>query len=425
MSDAAPSTVAQEAARAAAAGQGSPGHPASLAPARARDPEPDVLPARPEAPLAPGPAEPIADKGVPAAAAAADKARKRKRLLLFALVPVALVVGGYAYVTGGQVMSTDNAYVQSAMLAVSTDVSGIVRNIAVHENQRVAAGEVLFRLDDQPFRLALAGAEAQIGIVTNDLTALKASYHDMQEQIRQAEVDIAFYQREYQRQQTLASSNFASQAALDAARHNLDSARQKKASLTQQLAGIVANLNGDPDAPIDNHPRYKAAVATRDEAARQLSHTIVKASFDGIVTNVPSLQVGQYLPASTPAFSLVASDHVWVQASPKETELTYVRPGQPVSVSVDTYPGVVWRGAVESISPASAASFSLLPAQNTSGNWVKVVQRIPMRVRLDTPADKPPLRVGMSVVVDVDTGHARGVPEPVARLFGLEPPRHE
>lgn len=423
MSDAAPSTVAQAAAtRSAAAGGAGPGHPATVLPAKARDPEP-------EAPLAPQPAEPIGGKAAPApgpaTAAPVGASRKGRRALLFALVPVALIAGGYAYVTGGQVMSTDNAYVQSAMLAVSTDVSGIVRGIAVHENQTVAAGDELFRLDDQPFRLALAGAEAQIGIVRNDLTALKASYHDMQEQIRQAEVDIAFYQREYQRQQTLASSNFASQAALDASRHNLDLARQKKASLTQQLAGIVANLNGDPDAPIENHPRYKAAVATRDEAARQLSHTIVKASFAGIVTNVPSLQVGQYLPASTPAFSLVASDHVWVQASPKETELTYVRPGQPVSVSVDTYPGVVWRGTVESISPASAASFSLLPAQNTSGNWVKVVQRIPMRVRLDTPAGKPPLRVGMSVVADVDTGRARGLPEPVARLFGLEPPRHE
>ena len=431
MSDAAPTIVVPEPmTRGTGAREGGPG-PARPEPAEARDREADPLPTVPEAPLAPGGAQPIGGEAAPAepsvhsATAGNERARRLKRALLFALLPIALVAGGYAYVTGGQVMETDNAYVQSAMLAVSTDVSGIVRTIAVHENQKVTAGDVLFRLDDQPFRLALAGAEAQIGIVKNDLTALKASYHDMQEQIRQADVDIAFYQRENQRQQTLANSNFASQAALDTARHNVDTAQQKKASLTQQLAGIVANLNGDPDAPVESHPRYKAAVAARDEAARQLAHTVVKASFDGIVTNVPSLQVGQYLPASTPAFSLVASDHVWVQASPKETELTYVRPGQPVSVSVDTYPGVTWTGTVESISPASAASFSLLPAQNTSGNWVKVVQRIPMRVRLETPTGKPPLRVGMSVVVGVDTGHARGLPESVARLVGLEAQRHE
>src|SRR5262249_11387458 len=147
----------------------------------------------------------------------------------------------------------------------------------------------------------------------------------------------------------------------------------------------------------------------------------------GIVTNVPSLQPGQYLAASTAAFSIVAIDHMWIEASPKETELTYVRPGQPAAITVDTYPGEQWQGTVESVSPASAASFSLLPAQNTSGNWVKVVQRIPMRVRIETPEGKPPLRVGMSVVVDVDTGHARGLPrflDTFAGWFGWTAPRH-
>jgi len=152
-------------------------------------------------------------------------------------------------------------------------------------------------------------------------------------------------------------------------------------------------------------------VAQRDEAARQLDHTVVKAPFAGIVTNVPAIAAGKYLQASMTAFYLVASDHVWIDSSPKETELTYVHPGQPVTVTVDTYPNVQWRGTVESISPAAAQEFSLLPAQNSSGNWVKVVQRIPMRVRVDTSDGKlPPLRAGMSVEVQVDTGHARGLP---------------
>jgi len=345
------------------------------------------------------------------ASAKDDKPRRRwLRPLLFLLLPVALLIGGYWYVTGGRIMSTENAYVRADIVGVSTDVSGIVKEIDVRDNQKVAAGGVLFRLDDQPFRLAVTRAEAQVGIVAAELNALKASYRDMQAQIRQAEVDVDFYTRELERQQQLIARNVASQVTFEQAQRNLQSARQKVASLNQQLAGIQANLAGDPDIAVERHPRYIEAVAQRDEAARQLAHTTVKAPMAGTVTNVPSLQPGQYLAASTPAFSIVATDHMWIEANPKETELTYVRPGQPVTISVDTYPDEEWHGTVDSVSPASAASFSLLPAQNTSGNWVKVVQRIPMRVRIETPEGKPPLRVGMSVVVDVDTGHARGLP---------------
>ncbi|HEY0421579.1 MAG TPA: HlyD family secretion protein [Acetobacteraceae bacterium] len=352
---------------------------------------------------------------------AATETRPRRRLLrplLFAALPVALVVGGYFYVTGGQVMSTENAYVQADMVGVSTDVAGIVREVAVHDNQRVAAGDVLYRLDDQPFRLALTRAEALVGNVRNDLTALKSSYRDMQTQIGLAQVDIAYYDREFRRQQDLAAHQASSQVNLDNARHNLQTAQQRLASLNQQLAGIAANLSGDPEIPVEKHPRMIDAVAQRDEAARQLAHAVVRAPMDGVVTNVPSVQPGQYLAVSTPALSVVATDHVWIEASPKETELTYVRPGQRATVTVDTYPDQSWEGSVDSISPASGSSFSLLPAQNTTGNWVKVVQRIPMRVRIETPSDKPPLRVGMSVVVDVDTGHPRGVPTFLSGLFG-------
>ncbi|HTH15165.1 MAG TPA: HlyD family secretion protein [Magnetospirillum sp.] len=337
---------------------------------------------------------------------------------LFALLPVALVAGGYEYATGGQAMSTDNAYVQADMVGIATDVSGIVADIAVRENQAVKAGDVLFRLDDQPFRLALQRAESQIGNVRNELTALQASYRAMQAQIGQAKADLAYYAAEMERKKQLASSSFASPAAYEQARHNFEVAQQKLAELAQQLAGIAANLSGDPDGPIEQHPRYRDAIAARDEMARQLSHTVVHAPMDGVATKVSTLQVGQYLAAANAAFSVVATDHAWIEASPKETELTYVRVGQPVTVTADAYPGEVWNGTIDSISPASGASFSLLPAQNTSGNWVKVVQRIPMRVRIDTPAGKPPLRVGMSVTAEVDTGHARGLPEFTSGLFG-------
>jgi membrane fusion protein, multidrug efflux system len=348
--------------------------------------------------------------------------RRGLRWALFALLPLVLIAGGYWYVTGGRVMSTDDAYVEADKVGISTDVSGIVKEIDVTNNQHVENGQVLFRLDDLPFRLAVERAEAQVGNVRNDLNALKANYRDMQAQIRQAQDDIEYYDREFHRQQDLAAKNIASQQTFDAARRNLQNAQHKLASLNQQLAAIAANLNGDPDIPIEQHPRYRDAVAQRNEAARQLDHTVVKAPFAGIVTNVPSLAPGKYLQAPMTAFYLVATDYVWVDSNPKETELTNVRPGQPVTVTVDTYPDLEWHGAVESISPAAAQEFSLLPAQNTSGNWVKVVQRIPVRVRLDTSnKDLPPLRAGMSVEVNVDTGHQRGLPQFLTTLFGHTP----
>lgn len=381
---------------------------AELAPTRARSFVEELSPP-PEEPRKHEPQD--RPECVPEISAALPSRAKYLRWALFALLPIVLFVAGYWYVSGGRWMSTDNAYVKADKVGITTDVSGIVKEIDVKENDHVAEGQVLFRFDDLPFRLALERAEAQVGIVRNDLNALKANYRDMQEQIKQAQVDVDYYQRQFGRQQDLISRKVVSEVTFDTARRSLLAAQQKLASLNQQLAAIAANLSGDPNIAVEQHPRYRDAVAQRDEAARQLGHTAVKAPFAGIVTNVPSIAPGKYLQASMTAFYLVATDHVWVEANPKETELTYVRPGQQVTASVDTYRGLEWRGTVESISPAAAQEFALLPAQNTSGNWVKVVQRIPMRVRLDTHDRRlPPLRSGMSVVIDVDTGHARGLP---------------
>ena len=354
------------------------------------------------------------------AANAPTPKKSMRRPMMFALLPVALVVGGYFYVTGGAVMSTDNAYVQADMVGLSTDVAGIVTQVLVHDNQKVAKGDILFKLDPLQFQLALDRAEAQIGNTHNDLVALQSSYRNMQAQVEQSQKDVDFNMVNFQRQEQLLANNFTPKATFDAARNTLQGSQQKLASLQQQQTGIAASLNGDPDAPIENHPKYKDAVATRDEAARQLAHTVVRAPFAGIVTNVPSLQPGQYLAAAAVAFNIVSTDHVWVQASPKETELTYVKPGQKVTVDVDTYPGERWAGTVDSISPASASSFSLLPAENTSGNWVKVVQRVPLRVEFDPDQDTSDLRAGMSAYVSIDTGRVRTLKSVLADLEGVK-----
>jgi membrane fusion protein (multidrug efflux system) len=345
--------------------------------------------------------------------------RRSIRWALFALLPLGLAAGGYWYAVGGQVMSTDDAYVEADTVGVSTDVPGIVKEIDVTDNQHVELSQVLYRLDPQQFQIALDNAKASLAQTALAIDAMKQDYQRMLSDAAAQEGQVALDQATYDRNAALLPSGATPKATYDRARYTLETDKNKLQSLRQQAAVQLARLSGDPDIPVTQHPQYLQAEAQVAEAQRQLDHTVIRAPFAGIVTNVPSITPGKYLAASTTAFYLVESDHVWVEATPKETELTYVKLGQPVTITVDTYPDAEWRGAVESVSPAAAQQFSLLPAQNTSGNWVKVVQRIPMRVRVDT-SDRslPALRAGMSVEVDVDTGHTRGLPHFLTTLFG-------
>jgi membrane fusion protein, multidrug efflux system len=328
---------------------------------------------------------------------------------LFALLPLALLIGGIWYVTGGRIMSTDNAYVNAETVGISTDVAGIVKDVNVHENQHVSAGEVLYRLDPLQFHIALDSAKANLAQTALNIESMKEDYRRMLSDVAAQQAQVDLDQTNYDRAVMLLKTNTVPQANYDQAKAALDSDKAKLDSLRQQSAVQLAKLGGNADIATDEHPEYLQINAQVAEAQRELDHTVIKAPFGGIVTNVPSIAPGKYLASSMTAFFLVDTDHVWVDSNPKETELTYVRAGQPATITVDTYPGVEWRGTVESVSPAASQQFSLLPAQNTSGNWVKVVQRIPMRVRVDTSDQtKPPLRAGMSVEVNVDTGHARG-----------------
>ena len=318
-----------------------------------------------------------------------------------------LLVAGYTWLGGGRYVSTDDAYVRAAKLMVSTDVPGIVATIEVREGQVVRQGQVLFRLDSRQYDIALAGAKAQLAQTALAIEAMKQDYQRMLRDVeaQQAQVDQA--EAQFRRYATLVKSGSISQSTYDDARFKYDAVRQTLASLRQQAQTQIARLGGNPDIAVTDHPQYQQARAQVDEAQRQLDHSTVRAPFDGIVSKVDTLQPGMYLAADVAAMALVSTDQVWIEANMKETDLTWIKPGDHVSIAVDTYPGRVWVGTVDAVSPASGAEFSVLPAQNASGNWVKVVQRIPLRIKVERKPGDPPLRSGMSVIVDVDTGHHR------------------
>jgi membrane fusion protein (multidrug efflux system) len=348
--------------------------------------------------------------------------RRLIRWAMFALLPLALVGGAYWYVTGGQVTSTDDAYVNAETVGISTDVSGIVQQVDVTENQHVDKGQVLYRLDPRQFQIALDNAKADLAETALTIASMKQDYERMLSNVAAQQAQVALDQAAYGRDASLVGNGAVSRANYDQARFTLETSKGKLEALRRQAAVQLAKLDGNANIPVMQHPQYLQAEAQVDEARRRLDDSVVKAPFAGIVTQVPAIAPGKYLAASTTAFYLVATDHVWVDATPKETELTYVRPGQRVTVTADTYPDAVWHGVVESISPAAAQQFALLPAQNTSGNWVKVVQRIPLRVRVGTnEKNLPMLRAGMSVEVAVDTGHARGLPHFLAAWLGIGP----
>jgi membrane fusion protein (multidrug efflux system) len=340
---------------------------------------------------------------------------RRRRDLRGLLRPV-LMLGGIAiaivgsmgyWITGGRVVSIDDAYIRAAKEALSTDVSGIVMTVAVHEGQRVAKGDVLLRLDPKPFDIALTGAKANMNGTVSSLNAMKLDYKRMSRDVDVKQSQVALDQVNADRFAGLVQGGGVTRAEYDNARFQLATDKQAVEALKISAAVHLARLGGDPDVDVHTMSDYLQAKARVDEAQRQLDHTVIYAPYAGIVTMVDTVQPGMYLAAATAAFGLISTEDVWIEANPKETDLTFVKPGDPVEVTIDTYPGRRWSCSVESIAPNTGSEFSVLPAQNTSGNWVKVVQRIPVRVHCDRRPDDPEFRAGMSVIADIDTGHTR------------------
>jgi membrane fusion protein (multidrug efflux system) len=321
---------------------------------------------------------------------------------------LAVLVGGTAYwLSGGRWIDTDDAYVQADSMTLSTDVSGIVASIPVHEGEAVKKGQVLFTLDPHKFQIALDQARADLAQARLNIEAMKADYQAALRDVAVREQQVASDQATYDRYAALVKQHAVTQEQTDDARYKLAADQQALGGAESQARAQLARLSGNPNIAVEDTPAYKQAQARLAEAEREMDHSVVRAPYDGIVTQVNKLQIGMYLPAGTAAFGFVSTDHVWVEAQPKETQLTYAKVGEPVDVSFDIYPGRSWNGTVQSIAPATDQNFSLLPAQNSSGNWVKVVQRIPVRVLVHMKPGDPPLRAGMSAEVDIDTGHVR------------------
>jgi membrane fusion protein (multidrug efflux system) len=345
-----------------------------------------------------------------------------RAILLIGVPVLALAAAGFIYATGGRYVGTDDAFTKADTVPISADVAARVVAIEVRDNQQVKAGQVLFRLDDEAFRLALAKAENKLLQTRNDILALQATYRQKQADMRSAQAALAYAQSDNARESSLAAQGYSAKAKLDDTKRALDMARQQTDSDRQAMDAIMAELGGDPERPAEQQAAYLQALAERDQAALDLRHTVVVAPSGGTVGQVPSLQVGMYLPAGMQAFTLVHTDDVWVEANMKETDLTYVRPGQSATVTIDAYPDRSWKAKVASISPASGNELSVLPAQNATGNWVKVVQRIPVRVELEPTPGDPPLTAGMSAVVEIDTGHRRHLPFITRALAGTDEP---
>ncbi len=332
--------------------------------------------------------------------------RQRLRLPLMLAGPIVVVIGAsWWFLTSGRYVSTDDAYVQAARTMISTDVAGRVVNVAVHDNERVAKGQLLFQIDDRPYKIAVEEAQAALAAAKLQVDALKATYQQKLADAKSAQDTLAYQQREYERQRQLAASGVAARSTFDQVQNAMQTARQKVASTQSEVANMLAQLGGNPDLPIAQHPSVRRAQAALDKAELDLSYTNVKAAEPGIVTKVDQLQVGSYVTASTPVFSLI-SKRVWIEANFKETELTYMHPGQSATVEIDTYPGVVFHAKVESLSPGTGLTFSLLPPENATGNWVKVVQRLPVRLALEDPRNRL-LHAGLSANVEVDTHYRR------------------
>ena len=329
------------------------------------------------------------------------------RIFLLVVVPAtAVLVGAHYWVASGRYVTTENAYVKANLIQISAEISGRVADVFVGENALVRDGDPIFSIDPEPFRVALAEADARLAAVRNQIVALRASWRGAREELREAEQEVAYRKRFFDRLKNLAGRGHAWRAGLEDAEQNLIAARQRASTARQKGLAILAELGGDPEIEAEQSPQFREALAARDRAEIDVRRTVIRAPSDGTIGRV-RLQKGEYVDAGRPVMPLIETGRAWVEANLKETQLTHIGVGQRAEIVVDAFPDLAWRARVASISPSTGAELSVLPPQNASGNWVKIVQRVPVRLEIDAGTGRPfDMPVGATVSVSIDTGRA-------------------
>ena len=361
-----------------------------------------IVPA-PEAKTAPGQA-PAAEK----AGRLAQLGRKNLRMILLVGLPaLAVLIGLVLYLSGGRYVSTDNAYVGAQKVLITPDISGKVVHVAIVEGQHVNAGDELFTLDREPYRFALEQAKAKLDTARSDYDKAKSNLTSLTTLVDLAGKNVELKQRDVDRKTKLVSTQAGSQADLDTAAGAMVTAQLQAEFAKQQLDSTLSSLLGNANLPLEQFPEYAQAKAAFDSAQRDYDHTLIRAPISGTATQVDNIQLGRFVAAGGPILSVIDDQAPWVDANPKETDITYLRIGQKATLDVDSFPDHTFKGTVVAVSPGTGSQFSILPPQNATGNWVKVVQRVPLRVAFDKDENTRLLRTGMSVVVNIDTGHSR------------------
>ncbi|TWB06896.1 HlyD family secretion protein [Bradyrhizobium stylosanthis] len=370
------------------------------------------------------PPEQKSDSGKPTKKAGTDPRRRfvaglrrHRRFLLMVVLPVIVAVGGLTfYLNGGRYVGTDDAYVGAQKVLVTPDISGKIQKVLVKEGQVVKQGDELFEIDPAPFRHAVDEAKAQLAQARTTYDNLIANIKIYGDMLNLAQQGVDLKQRDVERKQALVKNNYGSQLDLDNAANALVTAGAQTQFVKQQLSNAKTQLLGDTNLPLEQFPPYAQAKAKLDDAQRNLDHTVLRAPMEGVATQVEQIQLGRFVTAGMAVFSIVDIAHPWVDANPKESDLTYVTEGQPVTLEVDAFPNHVFKGKIGSLSPGTGSQFAILPPQNATGNFVKVVQRVPVRIYFDeTDKYVRKLKAGMSVYATIDTGHKRSL----ASLLGL------